>query len=143
MIQVQFTSQADRLISSSVDRTVLLWSVATKECPLVFTGRNNTCEFVYSPLHEQVAISCQDNSIYLWDTSSGTQLTLQGQVMVAHVWARSKVYSGPKNRIAQPHNVWSHEHGKFCSPEQLFSFFFLLSSFFPLPPSILLPFHLP
>ncbi|KAG0216201.1 hypothetical protein BGX31_000656, partial [Mortierella sp. GBA43] len=74
-----FSLQGNRLIfSRGRERTVQVWDVATKECLLVFTGRNNTCPIRYSPRDEEVAIAGEDDTINLWDTLSGTRLRLEG-----------------------------------------------------------------
>jgi len=77
---VAFSPDGRLLASGSVDRTIKMWDVATRQLKQTLTGHDNYVESVaFSPDGHLLASGSTDNTIKVWEVATGNPiLTLKG-----------------------------------------------------------------
>jgi RNA polymerase sigma factor (sigma-70 family) len=73
IMQADFARDGNRLVSSSLDKTVRIWDVATgkelRQWPSPWP-----CKFALAPDGRMLALANEDRAVHLWDTASGREL---------------------------------------------------------------------
>ncbi|MEH1863607.1 MAG: ribosome assembly protein 4, partial [Nostoc sp.] len=95
---VVFSPDGQRLASTSDDKTIKLWDVATSKAVQTLTGHSSAVSsVVFSPDGQRLASASHDNTIKLWDIATGKAVqTLTGHSSAVY----SVVFSPDGQRLA-------------------------------------------
>ncbi|ETO05742.1 WD-40 repeat protein [Reticulomyxa filosa] len=75
IFSVRFSPEGRRIVSSSFDKTVRVWDVASGKQIQTFKGHiDNVLHAEFSPDGHNIVSCSQDNTIRLWDIESGKEL---------------------------------------------------------------------
>ena len=112
---VAWSPDGKYVVSSSLDKTVQVWSATTGKTRLVYRGHTDGILAVaWSPDGRYIASSSLDNTIQVWDASTGARIiTYRGHKLPAQAlsWSPNSrlIVSGSPDKTAQ---VWEGTTGK-------------------------------
>ncbi|KAG0049189.1 hypothetical protein BGZ83_005992 [Gryganskiella cystojenkinii] len=115
VFSLAYSTESDKIVSGSFDKTVRLWDVKTGLTCHVFKGHSKKVNSVaYSPTRKQIASCSDDRTIKLWDACTGLILhTLDGHddnvVSVVYSPLGNEVASGSHDNTVR---LWFVETGQ-------------------------------
>jgi WD40 repeat protein len=93
-----FSSDSERVLTSSSDTTAKLWDVGSGNCLMTFKGHDyRLISSVFSPDYEKVlTVSERDNTAKLWDVKSGNCVkTIKGHQR----WKKNATFSSDYDKV--------------------------------------------